>query len=111
MVESAVILVNDIGLGLEVGTKPFHVSFGILVADRFVRKEAERLMGTHGPTHLFVDIRLDHLGAPITMVAPDETRDRDIVQEASHDDLLTVARISGGGRGPEKIRSPCKSAF
>src|ERR1700732_4036248 len=105
MVESAVILVNDIGLGLEVWTKPFHVSFGILVADRFVRKEAEGLMGAHGPTHLFVDIRLDHLGAPIAMVASDETRDRDIVQEASQDDLLTVAGLFGVRCALQQMRS------
>jgi len=41
-------------------------------------------MGAHGPAHLIVHIGLDHLGAPVAVVTPDETRDRDVVQEAGH---------------------------
>jgi hypothetical protein len=35
-----------------------------------------------GPAHLFVDIRLEELGAPVAVIAPDESGDGDVVKQA-----------------------------
>ena len=47
-------------------------------------------MGADRPAHLLVHVGLDHLRAPIAVVAADEADDRDVVKEAGQHDLLAV---------------------
>src|ERR1700679_2406750 len=111
VIASTLVLIDDIGLRPKIGTKPFHVSFQLLVSNGFVWEEAQRLMRTHGPTHLFVNIGLDLLGTPIAMVAPDEARDRDVAQEAGHDDLLALTSLFGVRGTLQQMRGRREPAF
>ena len=66
----------------------------IAVADRLVGEEAQRLMRAHRPAHFLVDIGLDHLRAPVAVVAADEADDGDVVQQAGEHDLLLWPALS-----------------
>ena len=89
---------DDIGLRLIVGPEILDVHVRVLVADRFVGEEAQRLVHADRPAHLLVDIRLDHLRAPIAMVGADEAAHADVVQQTGEDHLLRqpgLERVGG----------------
>ena len=69
---------DDVRLRLIVGAEIFDVHLRIFVADGSIGEEAQRLVGAHRPAHLFVDIGLDHLRAPIAVVAANEADDAEI---------------------------------
>ena len=61
------------GLDLIVITEPLAVGRGIFIAYRFVCKESQGLVFLDCPSDFFVDVRRDKLGAPETMISPDES--------------------------------------
>ena len=71
---------DQVGLWFVVCTEEIDVRLWIFVANGFIRKEAQRLMFLYGPANLLINIWLDHLRAPITMVGTDEISDTDIMQ-------------------------------
>ena len=93
VVLGALVFGDDVGLRLIVGAEIVDVHFRIFVADRRIGEEAQRLVRAHRPAHFLVDIGLDHLRAPIAVVAADEARDADVVQEAGEHDLFAVAAL------------------
>src|SRR5256886_15282403 len=88
----------DVGLDLVVRAEELDVHLGVAVPDRLVREEAQGLVIANGPAHLRIDVRLEELGRPVAVIAPDETGDGDVGERAGEDDLL--ARAGFYGQGP-----------
>ena len=93
VVPGALVFGDDIRLRLVVGAEIPGVHFRVFVADGRVGEEAQRLMRAHRPAHFFVDIGLDHLRAPVAVIAADEARDADVVKKTCEHDLFAVAAL------------------
>src|SRR5207244_1561782 len=87
------VIALDVGLGFVVRAEQLDVRLGVPISDRLVGEEAQRLMIANRPAHLRVDIRLDELGTPVSVVAPDESGDGDVVQQTREDDLFVRAAL------------------
>src|ERR1700760_770758 len=71
-IAGALVLFLDVRFRLIALSEILFVHFGVGVAIRLVGEEAKRLVHADRFAHLFVDIRRDHLRAPVTVVAADE---------------------------------------
>ena len=93
----------DVGLGRVVRAEELDVHRRVLIADRLVGVESERLMMADGPAHLFVHVGLDELRAPVAVVTPDEPADGNVVDQAGQDDLLAGAVLPGQARALHQV--------
>ncbi len=103
VVAGALILFDDVGLGLIVVAEELAIEVGIGIADGLVREEAQRLVHADRPAHLLVDIGLDQLRAPVAVVAADEAHHADVVQKARQHHLLTVPGLARERRALQQV--------
>src|SRR6266446_4406910 len=91
-------LLHDIGVAGFIRCD--HGYWGAQMIEPYVDDEvswAVRMHQAHRPAHLVIDIGLDHLRAPIAVVAADEARNADVVQQAGQNDLLAVPALERMG--------------
>src|SRR5215470_454184 len=103
----AVVFLDDIRLWPIFWPKQLLVEVRIAVSNRLVGKKAQRLMCLHRPGHFLVHVGLDHLCAPIPVVAADKADDRNVVQQTGQYDLFRLAAFECVSRALQQMR--CRS--
>src|SRR5258708_33430348 len=92
-----------VGSRLIVRTEELDIGVRILVADRLVREEPQRLMISNGPTDLLRNIGFDELSAPIAVVDANQRTVRNVVQQTRQHDLLLHAALERHHRALQQM--------
>src|SRR5712691_644389 len=93
----------DVRLGPVVRAEELDVRLRILVSDRLVGVEPERLVIADGPRDFRIDVGLHQLRRPVAVVAADEADVADVVQQAREHELLVQPVLPGEPRALEEM--------